>query len=171
MSAPTPPSPPTAAARSSNGADPGAAAPYSYRRAGVPDFPDDKPLIVFDGMCVLCSRFAQLVLRRDTARRFRMTAIQSPLGEALARHYGIDPLNPSTSLLIQDGRLYEKARAAIEILRHLGFPWWLALAGRALPRPVADWLYDRIARNRIAWFGARDACLVPDPADAGRFIA
>ncbi len=144
---------------------------FSYRAdPAVPAFPDDKPLIVFDGLCVLCSRFAQLVLRRDTARRFRMVAIQSPLGAALARHYGIDPENPYTSLLVQDGRLYEKANAAIEILRHLGFPWWLALAGKALPRTISDWLYFRIARNRIAWFGARDVCLMPDRADRDRFL-
>lgn len=144
---------------------------FTYRTdPAIPTFPDDKPIIVFDGMCVLCSCFAQLVLKRDTARRYRLIAIQSPLGSALARHYGIDPLKPYTSLLIQDGRVWEKANAAIEILRHLRFPWSMAIAGKILPRPISDWLYFRIARNRITLFGARDTCLMPDPADKDRFL-
>jgi hypothetical protein len=39
---------------------------YSYRHdSSVPAFPDDRPVIVFDGKCVMCSAFARFVLRRD----------------------------------------------------------------------------------------------------------
>ncbi|BCW88212.1 hypothetical protein sos41_13500 [Alphaproteobacteria bacterium SO-S41] len=146
--------------------------PYSYRAdPDVPPFPDDRPLIVFDGMCVFCSRFAQLVLRRDRRRVFRMTTVQSPLGIALCRHYGLDPTDPVSSLLIENGRLYPKSAGGLRIFARLCFPWSLLAVGRVLPRAIADWLYDRVALNRIAWFGARETCLMPDPADAGRFLA
>jgi predicted DCC family thiol-disulfide oxidoreductase YuxK len=137
--------------------------PYSYRAdACVPAFPDEKPLIVFDGVCVLCSAFAQFVAKRDPSGHFRFTAAQSKLGQALYRHYGFDPDQPETSLLIDEGRLFGKSKALAKILGRLSGPWrcgWLVLA---LPRPARDWVYDRIARSRYRVFGRRSACVRPD---------
>lgn len=145
---------------------------YSYRAdPSVPPFPDDKPLIVFDGICVLCSWFAQVLLRRDTAQRFRIAAMQTPLAAALYRHYSIDPANPDSFLLIEDGVLHAKSGAIFRIFPYLGLPYSLVAAGRILPPAIADWLYDRVARNRYAMFGKRSACLLLGPADAGRFLA
>ena len=145
--------------------------PYSYRAdACVPAFPDEKPLIVFDGVCVLCSAFAQFVAKRDPRRHFRFTAAQSALGQALYRHYGFDPNNPETSLLIAEGRLYGKSKAFAKIMARLRSPWrccWLVLG---LPRPVRDWLYDRIARSRYRVFGRRTDCVRPDASWRDRVI-
>lgn len=118
-----------------------AAALYSYRNdPAVPAFPDDKPLIVFDGVCVLCTSFARFVARRDTAHQFRFTAAQSPLGEALFRHYGLDPVNYETNLLIADGRVFGKMDAFAGIMRRLGGLWrWTGLLA-SLPAPLADGL-------------------------------
>ena len=86
-----------------------AAPPYSYRAdPAVPAFPDDKVLVVFDGVCVLCSGFAKFILKRDRAFAFRMTTAQSPLGQALYRHYGLDTEEFETNLVIADGRAYAK---------------------------------------------------------------
>jgi len=75
---------------------------YSYRDdAGVPAFDDSRPLVVFDGACVLCSGFARHVLRQDAAGRFLLTATQMSLGAALMRHYGLDPDNPETNHLVR----------------------------------------------------------------------
>jgi predicted DCC family thiol-disulfide oxidoreductase YuxK len=146
-------------------------APYSYRTdAQVPAFPDDKPLIVFDGMCVLCSGFAQFVAKHDPRGQFRFTAAQSKLGQALYRHYGFDPNQPETSLLIDEGRLYGKSKAFAKILGRLSGPWrcgWLVLG---LPRPARDWVYDRIARSRYHVFGRRSACVRPDGSWRNRVI-
>jgi predicted DCC family thiol-disulfide oxidoreductase YuxK len=149
-----------------------ARAAYSYRSdPAVPDFPDDRPIIVFDGMCVLCSGFAQFVLRHDRERRFRLLAAQTPLGAALYTHFGLAPLDYQTNLLIEDGRVWFKSEGSIRMFEHLGFPWSLMAAGRVLPLPLRDRLYGIIARNRLRWFGARQVCYRPDPADADRFIA
>ena len=65
---------------------------YSYRNdPAVPSFPDDRPVVIFDGNCVLCSAFAQFILRTDRRRRFRLMAAQTPLGAALYEHYGLSP--------------------------------------------------------------------------------
>lgn len=145
--------------------------PYGYRRdPGVPAFADDKPVIVFDGMCVMCSRFAQIVVRRDAGKRFRLLAAQSALGAALYRHYGLDPVDYETNVLIEEGLAYFKSEASIRILERLGFPWSLARFGRALPLGVRDWIYGIVARNRLGWFGVRERCFVPEADERDRFL-
>jgi predicted DCC family thiol-disulfide oxidoreductase YuxK len=36
---------------------------------------------------------------------------------------------------------------------------------------LRDWLYDRLAHNRLRLFGSRDACYVPQPGEADRFLS
>lgn len=145
--------------------------PFSYRAdSAVPRFPDDRPIIIFDGNCVLCSRWAQFVLRWDTTRRFRLLAAQMPLGAALYRHYGLDPVDYETNVLLEDGRAWFKSEGSIRMFERLGFPWNAVIIMRLLPRGVRDRLYDVVARNRFRWFGTRATCFLPDPADADRFL-
>ena len=145
--------------------------PYSYRSdPAVPRFPDDKALIVFDGVCVLCSGWARFVLERDTGFAFRMTTAQSPLGQALFRHYGLDTENFETNLVLASGRAYAKLDTVVEVGRRLGGIWRLASVLHVLPRPGADWLYDRIASNRYRLFGRTDSCMIPEPQWQARFI-
>jgi predicted DCC family thiol-disulfide oxidoreductase YuxK len=145
--------------------------PYSYRDdPAVPRFADDKPLIIFDGLCALCSGSASFVLRHDPHAVFRLTPAQSPLGHALYVHYGLDPQDYETMILIQDGRAFDKSEAAIRIARGLGFPWSLAVALRVVPLALRDRLYAWVARNRIRWFGARATCYMPDARFADRMI-
>ena len=146
--------------------------PYSYRRdVSVPTFPDDRPIFVFDGKCVLCSNAAQFVLKHDRRRRFRLVPAQSALGRALYNHYGLDARNYTTNILIVDGMAWLKSESSLRIFQLIGLPWSLAATARVLPRSVRDWLYDIIARNRIKWFGARDNCLVSVPGHEDRFLA
>src|SRR6188474_2920822 len=100
------------------------ALPYSYRAdPNVPAFADDKALVVFDGVCVLCSGFARFILRRDRAFAFRMTTAQSPLGQALYRHYGLDTDEFETNLVIADGRAYAKLDSVAVAGARLGGAW------------------------------------------------
>jgi predicted DCC family thiol-disulfide oxidoreductase YuxK len=145
--------------------------PYSYRDdPAVPRFADDKPLIVFDGLCALCSGSAAFVLRHDGQALFRLLPAQSPLGHALYIHYGLDPQNYETMILIQDGVARLRSEAAILIAQGLGFPWSLAAIFRVIPLGLRDRLYMLVARNRIRWFGARTSCYRPDPRFADRMI-
>jgi predicted DCC family thiol-disulfide oxidoreductase YuxK len=144
---------------------------YSYRAdPQVPDFADERPLIVFDGACVLCSAFVGWVVRRDRHRRFRFLPAQSPLGEALFRHYGFKGEDYETNLLIADGRLHGKSDGFMEVARRLDGAWPLLAIGRVAPRPARDWLYDRIARNRYRLFGRRTVCFMPPSDAADRFL-
>jgi predicted DCC family thiol-disulfide oxidoreductase YuxK len=146
-------------------------AAYSYRSdPSVPPFPDDTALLVFDGVCVLCSASARFILKRDHARRFRFTTAQSPLGQALFRHYGLDAQAFETNLVLFDGRVYGKLDTVVVAGTLLGGVWRVLALLRLLPHAAGDWLYDRIARNRYRLFGRTDACMMPPPEWRSRFI-
>ena len=144
---------------------------FSYRAdPAVPVFPDDRPVVVFDGHCVLCSRFARFLLRHDRRGRLRLLPAQTPLGQAVYRHYGLDPVALETNLLIAEGRVWAKGEGTLRILALLGFPWSMFQALRLLPTGWLNRLYDVIARNRIRWFGYRATCLLVDPGFEDRFL-
>jgi predicted DCC family thiol-disulfide oxidoreductase YuxK len=146
--------------------------PFGYRSdPSVPAFSDDHPIIIFDGKCVLCSSFAQLILRQDRKRDFRLLAAQTAIGGALYAHFGLDPVAQETIILLEDGRAWFKSEAAIRICGRLGFPWSLVRVASWLPEALRDWLYDIVARNRFNWFGRRTSCYLPDASEADRFIA
>ena len=147
------------------------APPYSYRSdPAVPAFPDDKALVVFDGVCVLCSGFARFILKRDRGFAFRLATAQSPLGQALFRHYGLDAEEFETNLVLADGAAHAKLDTVAVVGERLGGPWRALWLLRLLPRLLADWLYDRIARNRYALFGRTERCMIPLPEWRDRFI-
>lgn len=145
---------------------------YSYRSdPAVPAFADDHPIIVFDGECIFCSGWVNFVLRHDRQGRYRFITAQSPLGEALYRHYGLDSRNYETNILLEDGIAYLKSEGSLRMAAGLGFPWKLAGVFRVLPRSIRDPLYELVARNRYRIAGRRNACFVPTPEHRARFLA
>lgn len=151
---------------------PGMRQPYSYRAdPAVPEFPDERPIIIFDGYCALCSGWAKFVLRHDHAGKYRLLPAQSPLGRALYVHFGLDPEDYETNILLADGIAWFKSEGSIRMAEGLGLPWSLAGIFRILPRPLRDWLYDGIARNRLRLFGKRTTCYRGDERYRDRFLA
>ena len=145
--------------------------PFSYRDdPAVPPFPDDHPILIFDGHCVLCSAFARFILRHDHRRRFRLLAAQTQLGTALYIHFGLDPYDYQTNIMLEDGRAWMKSEGSIRIFERLGFPWSLATIARILPARLRDQLYQMVARNRLRWFGRNDRCFLGEIGEPGRFI-
>jgi predicted DCC family thiol-disulfide oxidoreductase YuxK len=144
---------------------------YSYRDdPHVPAFADDKPIIVFDGYCALCSGWVQFVLKHDSAGRYRLLSAQSTLGQALYVHYGLDPKDFESNILISDGVAWLKSESSIQMAEGLGFPWKLAALARVLPLRVRDALYERVAFNRLKWFGRRQTCYLPTAEFKDRFL-
>jgi len=145
---------------------------FSYRDdADVPHFDDSRPIIVFDGHCVFCSGWARFILRQDRQARFRFIAAQTPLGDALYRHYGLDTRDYETNMLLDRGRAQVKSEATIRMLTGLGFPWALAGMFRVIPLRLRDAVYGFIARHRFKIAGRRDSCHVPTAEERARFLS
>jgi predicted DCC family thiol-disulfide oxidoreductase YuxK len=119
-------------------------------------------LILFDGVCILCSAGCGFVSKRDRRRYFRFVAIQSPEGRPIAEQLGIDPDRPDTFAFVANGQAFVKSEAALRIARELPF-WQWTYALHLIPLILRDATYDWIARNRYQWFGRRQVCLVPNP--------
>ncbi len=99
-------------------------------------WPDDD-VILYDGVCIFCSRWVRFVATRDVARKFRFTAIQSPYGTRLAQTFGIDPDDPDTNAVVHGGVAFFKSDAALTVLSALpGWSWARALF--AVPKPLRD---------------------------------
>lgn len=130
----------------------------------------DKNVIVFDGECVLCSRFFNFVLKRDNDKAFHFLTAQSEAGEALYAHFGLKAEDYDTNLVLIEGRLYERLAGFFQVMKIIGWPWRALTVGSVLPSTLLDWLYYGIARNRYALFGKRETCLVPTPDIRERFL-
>ena len=123
-------------------------------------WPDDD-VILYDGVCVFCSRWIRFIAARDKDRRFRFTAIQSGYGTRLALAFGIDPKDPDTNAVVHGGIARFKSDAALTVLSRLpGWGWVRAL--RVVPKPLRDAVYNLVARNRYRIFGKYQECFVPD---------
>jgi predicted DCC family thiol-disulfide oxidoreductase YuxK len=131
-------------------------------------WPDDD-VILFDGVCIFCSRWVRFVATRDTAKRFRFTPIQSDYGAKLAQTFGIDLDDPDTNAVVHGGKVFLKSDAALTVLSQLpGWGWVRALF--AVPKPLRNAVYNLVAQNRYRIFGKYDACFVPDADLRARVI-
>ena len=131
-------------------------------------WPDDD-IILYDGVCIFCSRWVRFVATRDTARRFRFTPIQSPYGLRLAQAFGIDPGDPDTNAVAHGGVAYFKSDGALTVLSHLPrWRWTRALL--LIPKPLRNAVYNLVARNRYRIFGKFDACFVPEADMRARVV-
>jgi predicted DCC family thiol-disulfide oxidoreductase YuxK len=159
------------------------------------------PVLLYDGVCGLCNRMVQFVLRRDPAAVFRFAWLQSELATSILARHGANPRDLDTVYVVvnyehPDERLLSRSDAVILVLRHLaaaelraaGQPgaaiptqgtstvrisFW-RLAGRVLqvvPRSLRDWGYGMVARNRYRIFGRYDTCPVPTEDTRSRFLA
>jgi Uncharacterized protein conserved in bacteria len=130
------------------------------------------PVIVFDGVCLLCSRWVRFLLKHDRAARCRFASMQSDSGRALLLAHELDPDSPLSFLLVEDGRGYTDSDAIARVLRGLDRRrWrWLSDAMLLVPRWLRDPLYRFVGRHRYRIFGQSRSCFVPTPEQRERFM-
>jgi predicted DCC family thiol-disulfide oxidoreductase YuxK len=131
---------------------------------------DDNPVILYDGICHLCADSVQFVIRRDPQQRFRFARLQSKTAHRILANYHATDNDLDSVILIYQGRLYRKSRAALHIARLLSGAWPLLGLFLLVPRFIADPVYDYIGRHRYHWFGRQASCSVPDPEQRWRFL-
>lgn len=145
--------------------------PYSYLTdTTVPAFRKTDVFTVMDAHCALCARGARWIAHNDSADAFGIVPLQSPLGNALMRHYGLDPNDPLSWLYVENGRAFTSLDAVIRVGTRLGGIWKILAVMRILPRFAQDFLYGLVARNRVRLSGTADLCNLPDPEIIRRLI-
>jgi len=125
----------------------------------------NKPIIIFDGVCVLCSFLMKFVLWADSkTQRLQYATAQSAIGQAELVKYDIDKEDFETVLLVlPNGSSAIKMNVVIEVGRILGGFWKTLYIFKILPQSVRNGLYDFIASRRYKWFGKSEYCeRIPD---------
>lgn len=118
-------------------------------------------VVVFDGLCHICTGGVRFVLRHPVDPPFEIVPMQSERGRSLLLKYGIDPDNAMTFLVLDGNRAMTESDASIHLISALGGIWRIAESGRIVPKRIRDWMYRVLARNRYNWFGKRDTCYLP----------
>jgi len=136
---------------------------------------ESKPIVLYDGVCGLCNRLNQFLLKRDGRDRLRFASLQSQLANALLKRHGVDSLDLDTVYVVLDydlpgERLLSRSDAIIHALMQLDGIWKLASFGRVLPKFLRDGLYRIVARNRYRIFGKHETCMLPDPKQRHKFL-
>lgn len=135
-----------------------------------PNVRSEDRVVLFDGVCKLCSAWARFLIQFDRKEIFKLCAIQSDEGKAILEFYGMRIDVYETMILVEGPELSTKSTAFFRVVRRLPFPWPLMRAFIIVPRFIRDWLYDRIALNRYKIFGRYDSCVLPTPDHERRFL-
>jgi predicted DCC family thiol-disulfide oxidoreductase YuxK len=139
------------------------------------------PIILYDGVCGLCNRLNQFVLRHDRDGIFRFASLQSPLAARILARHGANPQDLDTVYIVlnhdltkeaqADERLLPRSDAVIYVLKRLGGIWrLLGLYLQLVPRFLRDWEYRVIARKRYRAFGRFETCPLPSAETRDRFL-
>ncbi|WP_108879984.1 DCC1-like thiol-disulfide oxidoreductase family protein [Anderseniella sp. Alg231-50] len=134
------------------------------------NFGEVAPVWLFDGVCVLCNGAVQYTLKHEKEPLIRFVSIQSVEGRQLAVQHGLDPDDPQSFLFVENGKALARSDGVLALARHLDGPARLISWCRFLPKPLRDFAYDRIARNRYRLFGRKSECPIPDAGIRHRFV-
>lgn len=129
------------------------------------------PVLLFDGVCNLCNAAVRFVIDNDRTGRIMFASLQSDVARALVEPSGsAGPGDPGTFVFVEDGHRYERSTAALKVARHLRGMWPMLGVLEVVPVSLRDAVYDFVAARRYRWFGRADACRVPTPEEAIRFM-
>lgn len=135
------------------------------------EFPEDKKIVLFDGVCNLCNHFVQTIIKHDRKDIYRFASLQSEYGQQVQKHLGIDS-SQIKSIILYDPNVayYHKSEAAIEIIRSFGGAYSLMIMLKIFPKFIGNAVYDFVAFNRYKWFGKKDSCMIPTPELKEKFL-
>jgi predicted DCC family thiol-disulfide oxidoreductase YuxK len=135
------------------------------------ELPEDKHIVLFDGVCNFCNDSVRFIIKRDKNDLYRFASLQSDLGRKLTKERGIDTEKVDSIILIQPGEAYYlKSDAALTIAENLSGLYPILGIFSYLPRGFRDFFYDFIARNRYKWFGKKEACPMPTKEERDKFL-
>ena len=122
----------------------------------------DHPVILFDGMCNLCSGVVQFVVKSDKKDYFKFASLQSDYGKLLLTQNGLPISEFNSFLLYYNNKLYYKSTAALMVARLMGRGMQLLYFFIIIPRVIRDYIYTIISQNRYKWFGKKTVCWIPE---------
>ena len=135
------------------------------------NLPNNKKIILFDGVCNLCNGAVQFIIKNDKKDIFRFVALQSELGKEICNYIGIDQNKIDSIIFYNPGVVYYyKSSAVLEISEDLSGIYNLLIIFKILPEKLRNYIYDYIAKNRYKWYGKKESCMIPTPELKTKFL-
>lgn len=128
-------------------------------------------IILFDGVCNLCNSSVQFIIKRDHKAKFRFASLQSVYGQEQLQKYQLSTTDMNSFVYIKAGKAFTESTAGLLVLKDLGSFWKPVYFLIVFPKPLRDWVYNRIAKNRYRMFGKKESCMVPTAELKSRFLA
>jgi predicted DCC family thiol-disulfide oxidoreductase YuxK len=127
-------------------------------------------IILFDGVCNVCTGAVQFVIKKDQKNHFRFASLQSQQGQNILIRHQL-PVNDFNSfVLVENEKVYTRSDAALKVTKNLSGLWPLLYGFIVVPKFIRDGIYNLIAKNRYKWFGKKDSCMIPTPEIMAKFL-
>lgn len=126
-------------------------------------------IVLFDGVCNLCNRSVDFIIRNEKSDKLQFASLQSDVGKSIVNKSGLDEI-PESVMLFVDGELLVRSDAALAISTYLKRPYVYGIIFRYVPKILRDSVYNLIAKNRYRWFGKKETCRVPSADERERFL-
>ena len=134
------------------------------------NFENTQPILLFDGVCNLCNASVQLIIRIDKKGVLKFASLQSETGQTLLRKFNLPTENFKTLVLVTGDKYFVKSDVVLEISKLLGGNWRFFYVLKIIPKPIRDFLYSLVSKNRYKIWGKRDYCMMPTPELKQRFL-
>lgn len=129
-----------------------------------------KPVVLFDGVCNLCSYSVQFIIKRDKYKQFCFASLQGQFGQQVLKQFHLPEKQLNSFILLKEGKIYTQSTGVLNVARELSGLWTVFYVFIIIPPFIRNAVYHFIASNRYKWFGKRNECWVPSPEISSRFI-
>lgn len=121
------------------------------------------PVVLFDGVCNLCSTSVQFIIKHDPKKTFRYASLQSSFGQQVLKQFGLPADELNSFILLEDGKIFTKSTGALRVTKKLNGLWPVLYGFIIVPPFIRNAVYSWVAHNRYKWFGKKEACWLPTP--------
>lgn len=130
----------------------------------------NKSIVLYDDVCVLCQQSVRFILKHDATQSLCFSSLQSDVGKAILLQTTVKKIEKDSVLFWKNGQLYDQSTAAFKIASYFKGYLKLLQIFWLIPKPLRDYVYQIIAKNRYRWFGKTKTCLIPDNSQKHRFL-
>src|SRR5215813_9846196 len=99
------------------------------------------PVVLFDGVCNLCNRAVQFIIKQDKKKQFRFASLQGETGQQLLQKFKLPLTDFNSFVLVEGDRIYTRSTAALRMLKQLRGGWKLLYAFIIVPPFIRNAVY------------------------------
>ncbi len=127
-------------------------------------------ILLFDGVCNLCNYWVQFAIKNSNKNTVYFASLQSDIGAKLLLNAGLSASYSQSLVLVQNGKIYTHSSAVLRLCAQMNWYLRILVVLVIIPSPIRNAFYNFFAKNRYAWWGKLNVCMLPTPEIKHRFI-